>query len=222
MRYWLAVLLHSQRYFPPLLLFVTGVVVLTDNDTGRLTAMYGACSAVLFLSALWLTVGLIQVDDPVQRAITVVNARSSARVLTAAVLVAVSCCVLCLVFGLVFPLLSGSHQVSADAVAVGAISQLGAGMTGIAVGLLCSRPIVRRPASGGLGRVGHHPGDRGLRVDVGFPAERPATTDVQRPHPGSPARPGWCACRRGCAPAHRGHRAHPRRGYPAGLAAAWL
>jgi hypothetical protein len=147
MRYWLAVLLHSQRYFPPLLLFVTGVVVLTDNDTGRLTAMYGACSAVLFLSALWLTVGLIQVDDPVQRAITVVNARSSARVLTAAVLVAVSCCVLCLVFGLVFPLLSGSHQVSADAVAVGAISQLGAGMTGIAVGLLCSRPIVRRPAA---------------------------------------------------------------------------
>lgn len=145
-RYWLAVLVHSQRYFPPLLFYVVGVVVLTANGTGPLTGAYGSCCAVLFLAALWLTVALIAVEDPVQRAITVVNARSSAKVLAGAVLVAVLGCLSGLVFGLVFPILSGSHPVSGAAIAVGALGQLGAGLTGAAVGLICSRPVVRRPA----------------------------------------------------------------------------
>jgi hypothetical protein len=145
-RYWLAVLLHSQRYFPPVLLFVTGVVVLTANDTGPLIDSYGSAAAVLFLSAIWLTVGLIDVDHPAQRDITVVNARSSTRVLVAVVLVAIVAVAICTVFGLVFPLLSGDHRITAAAVLVGAISQLAAGLTGIAVGLICSRFVVARLA----------------------------------------------------------------------------
>lgn len=145
-RYWLAVLLHSQRYFPPLLFLLVGVVVLTANGAGPLVGAYGSCCAVLFLASLWLTVALISVDDPVQRAITVVNARGPGAVLTGAVLVAVLCCLPALAFGLAFPILSGQHAVGAAAIAVGAVSQLGAGLTGIAIGLVCSRLVVRRPA----------------------------------------------------------------------------
>jgi len=145
-RYWLAVLLYSQRYFAPLLLFVVGVVVLTSNDRGPLTSSYGSCTALLFPSAVWLTTVLIRADDPVQHDITVVNARSASRVLAAAVLAAVGGSAVGVLFGLVYPIFGGSHQVSVLAVTVGAMSLLCAAVTGVGVGLICSRLVIPRPA----------------------------------------------------------------------------
>lgn len=143
-RYTLATLLHSQRYLAPLLLFLAGVGVVSSNDQGPLPPVYGACAAMLFISAVWLTIALISAEDPAHRAIVIVSAGSPRRVLLASIWVA---CLGCLVFsamGLVVPLVFGTHVVTVMDLLVGLMAELTCAAVGIAVGLICSRLVVRR------------------------------------------------------------------------------
>lgn len=143
-RYGLATLLHSQRYVAPVLLFMGIVGVLSRSDSGPLAPTYAICAGAMFICSTWLTIALTSVDDPAHRAITVVSAGGSARVLTATVLVAVLSCLALLVFGLTFPLLFGDRDVTAPALLVGAEAQLTCAAAGIAIGLICSRLVLRR------------------------------------------------------------------------------
>ncbi|MEJ3750122.1 hypothetical protein WEI85_43545 [Actinomycetes bacterium KLBMP 9797] len=156
-RYALALLGRGQGYLAPVLLFATGLVVLTTNDRGPLAGTYAACALVLFASQAWLTAALVNAEDDTQHALTVVAAGSSRRVLVAQVLAAAAGCAALTGAGLGYPLVAGQHTVSAAAVGVGALAQLICGAAGIAVGLLCSRLVVRRTGYAvvtGLGLVG--------------------------------------------------------------------
>lgn len=147
-RYALVLLLRSQRFFAPLLLFVLGVVVLTAGDTGPVLGSFGACAFVLFPAALWITVALIATEDDVARSITVVNAGGAGRVLAGTVAVAVGLCVPAVAFGSAVPVEIGDHaKVPAAAVAAGVLAQLAAGLTGVAAGVMSSRLTVHRPAA---------------------------------------------------------------------------
>ncbi|MCA1559337.1 MAG: hypothetical protein LC722_06245 [Actinobacteria bacterium] len=143
-RYTFATMLHSQRYLASVLLFMGAVGVLSSNDDGPLTPTYGVCAAALFVCATWLTIALISVEDPTHRAITVVSAGRSSRVLLATIAVAVLSCLALAVVGLVFPLLFGNHSASGLDLLVGAGAQLACASVGIAIGLLCSRLVMRR------------------------------------------------------------------------------
>ncbi|MCP2163682.1 hypothetical protein [Goodfellowiella coeruleoviolacea] len=144
-RYALATLLHSQRYLPPTLLFVAGLAVFAGSDNGPLAPVYAICAGALFVCATWVTVALVNVEDPVLRAITVVNAGRSGRVLAATVLAALACCLVLAVVGLGYPLVTGRHPVTPVALLLGAEAQLTAACTGVAVGLVCSRLVIGRP-----------------------------------------------------------------------------
>lgn len=87
-RYTLSTMLHSQRYLPPVVLFVAALAVGTTNGSGRLAPAYALASGALFLCSTWLTVVLINIEDPVHRAITTVHAGRSRNVLLAAISVA--------------------------------------------------------------------------------------------------------------------------------------
>lgn len=143
-RYALSLLGRSQHYIAPLLLFATVLTVLTTNELGPLTNAYGACAAGQLVCMAWLTIATSNAENPAQRAMTTVNAGGARRVLLAGTLTAALLCSALTVAGLVYPIVAGRPTVTAAALAVGAMAQLGCGATGIAIGLLCSRQMIPR------------------------------------------------------------------------------
>ncbi|MEU6355708.1 hypothetical protein ABZ896_41410 [Streptomyces sp. NPDC047072] len=144
-RYTLSVMLHSQRYMPPLLLFV-GVTVVLTGSSGPATpaAIYGPVAGVLFVCSTWLTVALVNSEDPVRRVITVVHAGSSRAVLVGTVLVALAVCLAVSGVLLFLPLVVGGHALTPYDVLVGFLAQLTGASTGVAIGLVVSRLVIRR------------------------------------------------------------------------------
>ncbi len=142
-RYMFTVLLLSQRYLAPLLLFVGLTAVLTNSDAGPLTASYAAVAGVMLLSSAWLTMALIGLEDPPHRSIVVVSAGSHRRALLGSVATATVSCLLLTVAGLLLPLVFGSHTVHPADLVLGTEAQLTCAFTGIAIGLVCSRLVFR-------------------------------------------------------------------------------
>ncbi|MFI8459872.1 hypothetical protein [Kitasatospora sp. NPDC085464] len=143
-RYLSTVLLLSQRYLAPLLLFVGLAAVLTSSDSGPLPATYSAVAGAMLLSSAWLTMALIGLEDPPHRAIVVVGAGSHLRVLLGSVATAATWCLLLTGAGLGLPLLFGTHTARPADLLLGTEAQLVCAFTGMAVGLLCSRLVFRR------------------------------------------------------------------------------
>ncbi|RZT12034.1 hypothetical protein EV649_7690 [Kribbella sp. VKM Ac-2569] len=143
-RYLLTSVLLSQRYLPPTLIFLAAMAVGTTSDNGPLQSSYSFCVLAMLVCTTWLTVSVVNHEDPTQRKITLVMIGSSLRVLTTTVAVVITWCVPLLVIGLVYPIVTGKHVVTAGDLAVGAAAQLGAAMIGIAIGLLCSRLVIPR------------------------------------------------------------------------------
>jgi hypothetical protein len=82
-RYYLAATVHGQRYLAPLLFDIAVLCVFTINDSGPLVGSYVVSAASLLLTACWLTVTIVNLEDPVRRAITLVAAGGAVRVLAA-------------------------------------------------------------------------------------------------------------------------------------------
>ena len=143
-RYLLTSVLLSQRYLPPTLIFLAAMAVGTTSDNGPLQSSYSFCVLAMLVCTTWLTVSIVNHEDPTQRKITLVMIGSSLRVLTMTVVVVITWCVPLLVIGLVYPIVTGKHVVTAGDLAVGAAALLGAAMIGIAIGLLCSRLVIPR------------------------------------------------------------------------------
>jgi hypothetical protein len=143
-RYLLTSSLLSQRYLPPTLIFLAAMAVGTTSDNGPLQSSYSFCVLAMLVCTTWLTVSLVNHEDPTQHKITLVMIGSSLRVLAITVAVVLTWCLPLLVAGIVYPIVTGSHVVTTGDVLVGAAAQLGAAMIGMAIGLLCSRLVVPR------------------------------------------------------------------------------
>jgi hypothetical protein len=143
-RYTVVGLLLSQRYLPPTLLFLAALSVGTASDSGPLVRTYSFCVAAMFVCGSWLTVAVVNHEDRIQRSVTIVSAGSTRRALAATVAVAATGCAVLTAIGLALPNLVGSHVITLDALAIGAAAQLAAGLVGVALGLLCSRLVVRK------------------------------------------------------------------------------
>lgn len=143
-RYTLANVVLSQRYLPPVLLFFVVLVVFTGADSGPLLPVYAVSAGAVFVCGTWLTVVTVNAEDPTQRSVTVVNAGGSGRVLVASVWVALAWCACLGVVGLGYPLLTGHHHPVPAQFVLGSVAELTGACTGVAVGLLCSRIVLRR------------------------------------------------------------------------------
>ncbi|HET6985558.1 MAG TPA: hypothetical protein VFI00_03045 [Kribbella sp.] len=143
-RYLMASVLLSQRYLPPTLIFLAAMAVGTTSDNGPLQSSYAFCVLAMLVCTTWLTVSIVNHEDPTQHKITLVMIGSSLRVLAITVTVVLTWCVPLLVVGIVYPIVTGKHVVTAGDLVVGAAAQLGAAMIGIAIGLLCSRLVIPR------------------------------------------------------------------------------
>lgn len=144
-RYSLALMLHGQRYLAPVLLFIATLATFTINDGGPLAGTYVVCAGAVLICSCWLTVTIVNAEDPVRRSITIVNAGHSRRVLLALINLALLLSLALTSVGMVFPLVSGRHVITAAGLLVGLQAQLTCGSVGIAVGLFCSRLVIPRP-----------------------------------------------------------------------------
>ncbi|MFE4360351.1 MULTISPECIES: hypothetical protein [Streptomycetaceae] len=143
-RYMFTVLLLSQRYLAPLLVFIGLAAVLTSSDTGPLPATYSAVAGAMLLCSTWLTMTLIGLEDPPHRSIVVVSAGSHLRMVLGSVATAAVWCLLLTGAGLALPLLFGTHTVGPADLALGTEAQLTCAFTGMSIGFVCSRLVFRR------------------------------------------------------------------------------
>ena len=112
-RYTLVILLHSQRYLPPVLLYLVVTMAFVHGDTDQpALPIFGVLTVATLVLAAWLTVVLIGIEDPVQRAITVVNAGRARSVLVAAVWVVLAWCAVLGALVLAVPLVFGFRGVT--------------------------------------------------------------------------------------------------------------
>ncbi|MFI8192488.1 hypothetical protein ACIF8T_27535 [Streptomyces sp. NPDC085946] len=142
--YMFTLLLLSQRYLAPLLLFLGLVAVLTSSDTGPLSATYASVAGAMLPCSVWLTVTLIGLEDQAHRSIVVVSAGSPLRVLLATVGTAAMWCLLLMAACLVLPLMFGARAPGLADLALGIAAQLICAFTGMTIGLVCSRLVFRR------------------------------------------------------------------------------
>lgn len=143
-RFLLTSVLLSQRYLPPTLIFLAALAVGTTSDDGPLQSAYAFCVLAMLVCTTWLTVSIVNHEDPTQRRITLVMIGSSGKVLAITVAVILTWCVPLIVIGICYPLVTGKHVVTAGILAVGVIAHLTAALVGIAIGLLCSRLVIPR------------------------------------------------------------------------------
>lgn len=142
-RYQLALLAHSQRYLPPLLAFLVVQGVLYSDPGGAPTPEFAVSSGAVLVLACWLTIALVDAEDPVQRLITLTHARRASRVIGGVVAAVLTLCLPLTVLSLVMSIVV-HHGDPARVLGLGLVAHVACALTGVALGLPSSRLLVPR------------------------------------------------------------------------------
>lgn len=137
-------LLRSQRYLPPLLLHCAVLGMMFSGDVGDALFAYAGSCALIYPVAAWLGVVVATTEDPIQRTVTAVTAGGWGRIASAQALLAAAGAVVLAVIATLWPVATNPHLFSPAVVGLGAVAHLVCGLTGVGVGMLCSRPVVVR------------------------------------------------------------------------------
>ncbi|MGW2396150.1 hypothetical protein ACWCYY_06315 [Kitasatospora sp. NPDC001664] len=143
-RYALADFLRSQRYLPQLVLYLALLAVL-HAVPGPVLQGYGASAGALLPVTVWLALVLHNTEDPLQAAVTAVNAGGRTRALLGRTAAAVLCGLALAAVALVWPMAAGGTLHTATELTEGLLAHTTAVLTGTALGGLCARPVIRRP-----------------------------------------------------------------------------
>ena len=135
---------RAQRWVAPpvpfLVLTVTGTAL---GGTAR--GGYGFTITAIFPVAVWLTVAVLNSEDPIQMRITTATVGSLFRVRIAKLVVAYAGCQILAVIGVVWPLLTG-HPASRSDVFAGVMGHGLSSLAAVAWGSLLGRPVLQAPA----------------------------------------------------------------------------
>ncbi|HKS46638.1 MAG TPA: hypothetical protein VJT49_16290 [Amycolatopsis sp.] len=143
-RYQLALLAHSQRYLLPMLVFLVFLGVLYGNEANTpAPPEYAASAGALAVIACWLTIALVDIEDPVQWLITLAHARRLSTVVGGIVLTVLVCCTGLTVLSLLWSVIT-HHGDPPGELVIGALAHFACAGTGIAIGLPASRLLVPR------------------------------------------------------------------------------
>lgn len=145
-RYTTAIMLHSQRYLAPTLLFaITTSILATGANPGPVVPLFAPMTAIAFVCAAWLTVTLINLEHPVQRVITIVNTGRSRALLIAVIWVVLATSAILDILGLALLLLVAYDRPTPLDLLTGAEAMLTGACFGIAIGMMTSKLVIRRP-----------------------------------------------------------------------------
>lgn len=144
-RYQLSILGHSQRYLPPVLLFIGVNALLYGNGAGLALPSFAVTSGAVLVAAGWLTITLSGAEDPVQSLVTTCQAGSPRRVMVSIVLAALICgtglSVLAMGWGLIAHI--GTPELTTSGALAGLHAHLMCATAGVAIGLPCSQLLTK-------------------------------------------------------------------------------
>ncbi|GAA3886234.1 hypothetical protein GCM10022243_58780 [Saccharothrix violaceirubra] len=143
-RYLLADVLRAQRFLAPSLLFGAVLGMLYSSDAGPPLPAYAGACALIYPVAVWLTVVIATAEDPVRRSVTAATA-GWARTQAAVTLLSAAGATALAVLATVVPVLTQSRPYPVDVVGLGFAGLLVCGLTGVGVGVVCSRPVIVPP-----------------------------------------------------------------------------
>ncbi|MDX3191136.1 hypothetical protein PV458_22235 [Streptomyces sp. MN03-5084-2B] len=142
-RYYLALLGHSQRYLPALLAYLALCVILYADPNSPPLPLFGVSAGGLLVVSCWLTIALLDIEDPVQRLVTLSHARQWRRMITGAILTVLACSLVLTAITEVWSAIK-SFKVEPSALAIGLLAHFACAVLGIAIALPCSRLLVHR------------------------------------------------------------------------------
>ncbi|GAA2811786.1 hypothetical protein [Crossiella cryophila] len=145
LRYLAADLLRAQVFFLPTLVFLAVLGMLNSGDPGPPLSNYQGTALVIYPVAAALTMVICNAEDPVQRQVSLVTAGGWGRVLAALVTLAVLALLMLTAIALLVPLIVNPRPQPPSLLLAGALAHLGSGLLGVALGLLCARPLLHRP-----------------------------------------------------------------------------
>ena len=135
--------LRSQRWVAPLLAFAV-IDAIIGAQTGSALPSYAIGAAALLFITTWLTVVVVNNEDPIQQSITEVCAGSQTEVRLSKLTVSLVIAVALGVLGMIAPTIISGSPTTATVVIAGVCAQIITAVMGVTFGALCSRPIVRR------------------------------------------------------------------------------
>jgi hypothetical protein len=193
LRYQAALLVRSVKWLPPLLLYGAVLAIGTGGRPPMLDALAWAAALILPVTA-WLTRVCLLVE-PAQARGCVAAAVGPGRTHLVSLLLAVGLGSLLVVVGTVESALvatavgqgAGSRVPATAALVGGVLAQLTGVLVGVAIGSLCARPVVRRPAFA-LPLVAA--GAMAMLIASGSPASAAVSTIVNASNTGT-LRPPW-------------------------------
>jgi hypothetical protein len=145
LRYLSVDVLKSHRYFPPVFLYlVISAILDARGDAGPALSAYGASALVLYPVGAWLAVAVGNAEDDTQRGITATAARGWTKVIGAVSILAGIMVVPLVLVSTIWPAVTAAHAYGAADLLVGFTAQLACGWTGVAIGVLLGRPVLRK------------------------------------------------------------------------------
>ena len=145
LRYTLSDTFHAQRWVAPVL--IMGVIdAVVSAQAGFILPTYAIVATVLLFLGTWLTVVIVNNEDPVQQTITESCAGNRAKVRLAKLLLSFLLSVFLGFAAMVPPIFLSNQDVRSQDLVAGACAQAIAALAAVGLGALCSRPIVRRHA----------------------------------------------------------------------------
>lgn len=146
-RYVAADLVRSQRSLPPVMVFLTVLAIVNTQNPGPLLPAFGSTATVLCAVAAWLTITVMNSEDPTSRTITAVTCGSYRRLVWARVSTCLIVMVALAVVAVAWTMEVSSHDRTAAAFATGVVGHLICAAVGLSIGLLCSQPVINHLAS---------------------------------------------------------------------------
>ena len=136
---------HGQGWVAPVLCFGLVVAVVSTQAGSVLPTFALLATALLFIST-WLTVVIVNNEDPVQLSITESCAGGRARVRLSKLLLSYLVSLLLGFVAMLPPILIAGGGAGLRDLGAGVGAQSIAALAGVSLGALCSRPVVRRRA----------------------------------------------------------------------------
>ena len=135
--------LRSQRWVAPLLCF-GAIDAITGAQSGSDLPSYAVGAAALLFITTWLTVVIVNNEDPIQQSITEVCAGSQTKVRVSKLGVSLLIAVPLGVLGMIAPTVTSTSRTTLTEIIAGVCAQIITAVMGVTFGALCSRPIIRR------------------------------------------------------------------------------
>jgi hypothetical protein len=145
LRYSLRDFLRGQHWAAPLVSFAA-VDAIASAQTGSLLPTFAATATALLFIGAWLTVVVINNEDPIQQMVTEACLGSRSKLRATKMILAFLATAALGSLGMIGPVMCLSSKVIPRELVAGLCAQLITSIAAVALGALCSRPLVRRIA----------------------------------------------------------------------------